>query len=134
MNRHVFIVVVLLIFGIQEGFAAAPRQLPGVRGETLKLLLYAPRPEYPLTARAQRITGKGIFVIRVRVKTGRVVEVRVAQSTGHAILDAAAVRALSQWRFKAGALQPIGVVAPERKDPFGKEDALFRIPLDFAMR
>jgi TonB family protein len=68
------------------------------------------------------------------VKTGVVAEVRVLRSTGHKILDEAAVRGLSQWRYKPGALTPIGLISPWRHDPFGKEDALLKVPLDFAMR
>jgi TonB family protein len=133
MNRHVTLMFVLLIC-IQNLLAVTRQELPGVGREAMKVLVYAPRPEYPVVARARRITGKGVFVIRVHVKTGRVAEVRVAQSTGYTILDTAAVRAFGQWRFKPGALKPIGAIAPQRNDPFGKEDALFRIPLDFTMQ
>jgi TonB family protein len=111
----------------------SPEQLRAIGHEASQSLLYAPKPDYPLEARARRFTGAGMFIIRVHVKTGRVVEVRVARSTGHAILDQAALRAFSQWRFKPGALKPIGEISPERHDPFGKEDTLLKIPCDFTL-
>jgi TonB family protein len=91
-------------------------------------------PEYPLEARQRHATGAGIFVLRVQVKSGRVKEVEVARSTGHAILDAAAVKALKKWRFKPGA--PLGLIKdilPDRKDPFAAEDSLIKAPVSFDM-
>jgi TonB family protein len=108
-------------------------QLDAIGKEAAKFLMYAPKPDYPLEARARHITGSGIVVIRIHVKTGRVVEARIGRSTGHATLDQAAIRAFSQWRFKPGALKPIGEISPWRHDPFGKEDALLKIPVNFMM-
>jgi hypothetical protein len=74
-----------------------------------------------------------MFIIGVPVKSGRVAEVRVSRSTGHAILDAAAVNALKQWRFKPGTLRPIGEISPWRHDLFGKTDALLKVAINFVM-
>ncbi len=126
------VVLALFASAAQLRAAASGEQLAALGAETAKSLEYCPKPDYPAEARAKHISGAGVFIIRVHVKTGRVVEVRVSRSTGHAILDQSAVRAFSQWRFKPGALQPIGVIAPWRHDPFGKEDALLKIPVDFA--
>jgi TonB family protein len=79
------------------------------------------------------LSGSGAFILRVHVKTGRVVSVQASQSTGSSLLDSAAIRALAQWRFRAGALIPIGVVAPWRHDSFGKEDALLKVPITFTL-
>jgi hypothetical protein len=38
---------------------------------------------------------------------------------------------LSEWRFKPGCLTPIGLIAPWRRDLFGKEDALLKIGVTF---
>jgi len=111
----------------------SPEQLNAIGKEAAKFLVYAPKLDYPIAARARHITGSGIVVIRIHVKTGRVVEARIGRSTGHATLDQAAVRAFSQWRFKPGALKPIGEISPWRHDPFGKEDALLKIPVNFVM-
>jgi TonB family protein len=108
-------------------------QLDAIGKEAAKFLVYAPKPDYPLEARARHITGSGIVIIRIHVKTGRVVEARIGRSTGHATLDQAAIRAFSQWRFKPGALKPIGEISPWRHDSFGKEDALLKIPVNFLM-
>ena len=63
--------------------------------------LYAPAPEYPLGARVHYWTGNGIFVCKIS-PDGTVSAVNVKQSTGHEILDQAAIAALRRWRFKAG--------------------------------
>jgi TonB family protein len=108
-------------------------QLHAIGKESAKFVVYAPKPDYPVGARARHFTGSGIVVIRIHVKTGRVVEARIGRSTGHTTLDQAAIRAFSQWRFKPGALKPIGEISPWRHDPFGKEDALLKIPVNFTM-
>ena len=95
--------------------------------------MHTPKPQYPAEAVAHYISASGIFVIRVHVKTGLVVSAWASQSTGSPLLDSAAIRAFSQWRFKPGALTPIGVVAPQLHEPFGKEDALLKVPITFAL-
>jgi TonB family protein len=133
LTRRAFLPFTLSLVCSQQLLALSSQQLAAMGAEAAKSLEYAPKPDYPFEARAQHLTGSGIFIIRVNVKTGRVAEVRIARSTGHAILDSAGVRAFRQWRFKPGALQPIGVIAPSRHDPFGKEDALLKIPLTFQL-
>ncbi len=98
-----------------------------------RFAVYTPKPQYPAEALAHHISASGMFVIRVHVKTGLVVSAWAAQGTGSPLLDSAAIRALSQWRFKPGALTPIGVVAPQRHDSFGKEDALLKVPISFVL-
>jgi protein TonB len=61
-------------------------------------VLYAPRPEYPLAARQRRWTGAGLFACNVR-SDGTVASVDVVRSTGHEMLDQAAIAALRQWKF-----------------------------------
>jgi hypothetical protein len=99
-----------------------------------KFAIYTPKPQYPPEAVARHLSASGIFVIRVHVKTGLVVSGWPSQGTGSPLLDSAAIRAFSQWRFKPGALTPIGVVAPELHESFGKEDALLLVPITFALR
>jgi len=120
---------------IAEHRKAASRDalIPFVKDQQ-KFAIYTPAPQYPPEALARHISGSGIFVIRVHVKTGQVVSVRPSQSIASSLLDSAAIRALSQWRFKPGALTPIGVVAPQRHDSFGKEDALLKVPITFGLR
>lgn len=74
----------------------------------------SPQPVYPLAARKQHWTGAGDFVCHIR-PDGTVASVDVLRSTGHQVLDQAAITALQHWRF-----QP------------GKTEAIY-IPIDFRM-
>ncbi|PZR73544.1 MAG: hypothetical protein DLM73_10465 [Chthoniobacterales bacterium] len=66
--------------------------------------VYAPRPDYPLVARQQKITGSG--VVRMKINSaGQTKSVGMAQSTGSPILDRAAIEAFRRWRFKPGAFK-----------------------------
>jgi protein TonB len=68
-------------------------------GKAKVLALKSPRPEYPLEARKHRWVGVGWFVMHVDEPSGAVTSVEIAQSTGHKILDRAAVEALRKWRL-----------------------------------
>src|SRR2546422_8787983 len=120
MSRPLLLSFGLTVAGAQFLFAASGQALFALGKEAQKLAVYTPQPQYPLEALARHTSGSGVFVLRVHVKTGRVVWVRVSQSTGSPVLDSASMRALAQWRFKPGALTPIGVISPERHDSFGK--------------
>ena len=65
-------------------------------------VVYAPRPEYPLEARRQHLTGSGLLILHIDRETGIVTSVEIAKTIGYKILDDAAVRAFSRWRFKPG--------------------------------
>ena len=73
------------------------------------LLLKHPRPEYPLDARANRITGKGEFEIRFDYDTGHLREVRILKSTGHRSLDKSAIETFQKWQAKPHGLRAISV-------------------------
>jgi TonB family protein len=76
--------------------------------QTKHRALYAPRPEYPLAARKQHWTGAGLFLCNLRAD-GTVGSVNVLQSTGHQMLDQAAITALRQWRFQPGDMKAIKI-------------------------
>jgi len=57
-------------------------------------------PKYPLEARAKGLTGRGSAEVKVNPWTGYVTSVWMLKSTGHQILDNAAVEAFRQWRFR----------------------------------
>jgi protein TonB len=59
---------------------------------------YAARPEYPVEARRHHMEGRGVFAMHIR-PSGTVASVEIVKSTGHAVLDGAAISALRQWRF-----------------------------------
>lgn len=61
--------------------------------------MYSFPPAYPREARDKGLTGKGVAVAKVDPATGHVTSASMIKSTGHDILDDAALRALRQWRF-----------------------------------
>jgi periplasmic protein TonB len=91
--------------GIVGGFESAPPPPPPARvapvrvgGEVLApRLAYRVEPEYPLLAVNAQIEGMVILEATVD-HTGAVRDARVLRS--HGVLDAAAVRAVEQWRYE----------------------------------
>ena len=63
-------------------------------------------PAYPYAARDQRLEGSGLYRLNIK-PDGTVASVTVLKSTGHRLLDDAAVDAFRQWRFRAGALHAL---------------------------
>ena len=55
---------------------------------------------YDREARMQRMSGTGVFRLRIDQKTGRVTEVAVMKSTGWKHLDQAAAATLVGWRAR----------------------------------
>lgn len=60
---------------------------------------YNPKPKYPSVARSRGWEGKVVLQVHVSAD-GEATQVSVAQSSGHDILDEAAVNAVEGWRFK----------------------------------
>lgn len=58
------------------------------------------RPDYPFEARRNHIQGNGIFILNITARTGRVDSIQIKKSTGHKILDVAAMKAFITYRFK----------------------------------
>jgi TonB family protein len=56
-------------------------------------------PDYPQEAREKKWTGLGSAALQINSRTGRVENVALTRSTGHAILDEAALRAYRRWVF-----------------------------------
>ena len=138
MFRHVLLSVIVVAVFTQSLCAISREELSrealiGRYKDWKQFAIYTPKPQYPSEAVAHHISASGIFVIRVDVKTGRVISVRASQGTASPLLDSAAIRAFSQWRFKPGALTPIGVIAPQLHDSFAKEHALLMVPITFAL-
>jgi len=121
----------LIVFCAALRVTAAPAFTPE---QALKLAIYTPMPVYPIAARVSHIGGDGTFILRISIRTGLVKDVQVERSTGEALLDSAATRALKKWRFKPGILPSIKVELPQRKDDFATEDSLIRVPVHFFMR
>jgi protein TonB len=70
----------------------------GVRESRAPAVVFSVEPIYPPQALNAGI--EGVVKVRIRVDaTGKVVAASVEQSSGHAILDAAALGVLHRWRF-----------------------------------
>lgn len=67
-----------------------------------------PSPKYPLSARRRGLAGKVVLDVLVD-RTGRVGNVTVAESSGHGILDRAALSAVKDWLFEPGSRGGIAV-------------------------
>ena len=78
--------------------------------------VYSPPPVYRSEWVQQGVTGKGILIVTIDPKTGIVTGTRMLQSTGSKLLDDAALKAYSKWRFKPGSVPQI------------------KVPIDFASR
>lgn len=81
----------------------------GARAELLPSYLRNPPPTYPTLARARGYEGTVLLDVEV-LASGRCGEVLVLASSGHDVLDEAAVRAVRGWVFKPATRwhQPIG--------------------------
>jgi protein TonB len=90
------------LFPVSFCFAAFPQVT--IPQDATALVVNAPRPEYPVEAQLRRERGSGVFLVRAKIKSGRVTQVIVARTTGYKLLDDAAVKALRHWWFKPGAL------------------------------
>jgi protein TonB len=77
---------------------------------------------YPSSAREDGLEGKAFLVFKIR-KDGRALDIEVAQSSGHIILDKAAKRAVE----KAAPFPPI-------PDKLNRNFALLKIPISFILR
>ncbi len=74
---------------------SAPRVLTG---DELPDVVEGPLPRYP--RQALRMSWQGTVRLRIRVDTqGAVIDVVVSESSGHAVLDDAAVDAFERWVF-----------------------------------
>ena len=97
MNRAVGALTVLYLFAVWN--------VPTLGGSDVRsTVVYAPQPDYPIGALRRAWEGTGLFRCNVR-PDGAVSSVFVLQSTGHAILDQAAIAAFQRWRFKPGTVK-----------------------------
>ena len=123
-------VLVLLLAVTSCALAAQPHV---AIGKSAALATFAPKPEYPFGARAARITGSGVFILRIHIKTGIVTQVILGLSTGSALLDKAAAQTLIQWRFKPGAVRYFEVHSIRVAPPQTKEETFVKVPVTFTM-
>lgn len=72
--------------------------------------VHNPPPEYPALAVRRRWEGSVVVSFEI-LPDGRCGEVAVLESSGHALLDDAAVRAVRDWRFKPAVRNGAAVAA-----------------------
>jgi protein TonB len=78
---------------------AIPESVPSMTAPRKVEYLYNPSPDYP--PRARRLGLEGEVLIRTRVlPNGEPDELVLAQSSGYALLDQAAMKAVRTWRFR----------------------------------
>lgn len=65
-------------------------------------------PDYPYAARDRHLEGSGLYRLNIK-PDGTVSSVTVLKSTGHSLLDQAAIHAYRQWRFRPSALRSVKV-------------------------
>jgi TonB family protein len=82
---------------------------PSIPAQSVSLprAIYSPQPIYRAEWVNQSLTSKGIVLVTIDPKTGVVTGTRMLQSTGSKLLDGAALKAYSKWRFKAGSVPQI---------------------------
>lgn len=78
----------------------APPSLPDREPDYQAAYLNNPPPSYPMTARRMGWQGKVVLNVEV-LASGLPGQIKVHQSSGHDVLDSAAMRAVSGWRFVA---------------------------------
>jgi protein TonB len=69
---------------------------------------YQVRPSYPSAARKARVEGTTLLRVLVSAE-GRIDDVQVQRSAGHAALDEAAANAVRRWRFEPAHSGPTAV-------------------------
>jgi TonB family protein len=110
---EIVLILLLIHAPIDHSFPAGESQRAG---SEKAFAIYAPKPQYPLEARTQRIAGSGVARLAVDPNTGFVKKAEMERSTGSPALDDAALTAFRRWRFAPGTVAKI------------------RIPITFTMR
>jgi TonB family protein len=77
--------------------------------ETVADLAATPHPAYPFEARRDYLQGQGLYLVRFDPDTGRARDAIVIRSSGHAILDEAAINSLRRWRIRPHTLKAVKV-------------------------
>lgn len=81
-------------------YISPPPSVQGIR-EAIPIYKKNPPPKYPRIARLRRYQGKVIIEVLVNPE-GRVGDLRLLKSSGYAVLDRAAMKAVRNWAFEPG--------------------------------
>jgi TonB family protein len=107
-TRDVLVICALALFTTPRCVEAANPVLLDAK-QAKEIVLYAPKPHYPLRARRDYKTGAGVFIINVDAEKGVVESIKIEQTTGVWSLDVACLKALVQWRFKPHTVSKVRV-------------------------
>jgi TonB family protein len=135
MRNAVFLFITLASCGlVSKGLSQPMTDLSGA-GEFRSLVSYAPSPPYPYAARALRLVGSGVVDLNVDRKSGRVTSARIEKSTGHKILDDAALDGFRKWRFNSQKMEQFfGQAARQAgKPPPDQSMWKIRMPITYVM-
>jgi TonB family protein len=108
-NRNFPLRLAALLFSFSYSCAVSAEQ-PGEITEPRNASRYvrvAPHPEYPAEARLRHMSGSGLALLKIDRHSGRVTSATMLRTTGHAILDDAALRAYRAWRFQPGKISEL---------------------------
>jgi TonB family protein len=117
MIGKVFVLSATVMLAPDVGAATDACDLPGIpaavtpgtiRPGKVKtaVAIFAPRPDYPKSARERHWTGSSCFVMDVDTKSGFVKSVEIIRSTGHKILDDEVIKTFGRWRFEPDKAAP----------------------------
>jgi TonB family protein len=98
-----FPITPLVSLSWMEGQPSTPAQ------NSMPQAIYSREPIYRPEWVKQSLTGRGIVLITIDPKTGIVTGTRMLQSTGSKLLDGAALKAYSRWRFKPGSMPQLNM-------------------------
>jgi outer membrane biosynthesis protein TonB len=73
-------------------------------------LINQPRPLYPVGPHGRRYQGAGVFRIKFDYESGEATRVTAARTTGHLLLDNAAMEALRHWTVQPRSWHKIDVL------------------------
>src|SRR5438128_7018633 len=93
------LVVIVLYFAILGLVSAqSPAATAGKPKRAPLHAWYAPKPDYPDTARDHRWEGSGVYRVHIGAD-GTVLSAETIRSTGYRVLDDSATKHLLRWRF-----------------------------------
>jgi TonB family protein len=95
-HRIIFFGLAILVLAGASVMANAQRQA----NTPVDLIQRMAYPKYPYEVRAKRLTGRAVMWLNVDPRTGYVTSATLLQSTGHKILDDAALEAARQCRVQ----------------------------------
>jgi hypothetical protein len=98
MTKFTKTLLTIVVAGLGSMSAPAESDEPKVVMDVskAKFIVYSPAPQFPKAALINHLGGSGIYEVQFR--RGVASAVFVTMSTGHKVLDDAAIVALRQWR------------------------------------